>query len=654
MDGHHTSIRLRSSVVLRMRSSAGVHPQLIILALTWLVSATYVWHYLDRGWWPNNAGAFSMSALRVHDGELPHRDFDEIYTGGTSYLHALAFDVLGTTIATPRRVLFLVFLTWVPSFYFIAARFSRRWVAGLFTLLAVTWSLPIYSEPVASWYNLFLATHGLAAMACYFDGHRRGWLFVAGVCGGLSVLAKIVGLCFLAAAVLSLVFHAAYQRMAARSNSSPEGTARGKPSSFALFIAVSLSASVVITGVIIARGAGRWGFLHLALPVGAVAVVAIVNEFRSRPVPFLGSVAVVWALAWPLALGTLGVVLPYVLAFAFSGSLSDLVRGLFVDPQARLSVTANPPPPVSWAALPLMLALAWPWRWPRASGLALGAFLAVPAVLLIADGRGPTSYPAVIGAIRILLPCAVIAGAIGFLRRPSSEQVDPSASTRFAVLTVAAMCALVQFPVAETIYIFFAAPLGLLAVLVSADMRALASRILVVGAAATLLAFSVLWVDRSLHLGVPRPPFVRDNQRYPLEIDRAGGIRVSRADKFQYEQLVKFVRRVARSEYIYATPDCAEVYFLAGFKNPTRTTYDFFDNPNGRVERIKRALEDHEVNAVVINQNPQYSPSPPAELMSWFEQRYSWSFRIGAFQIRWRGELPPDSSAALPIVDGHR
>ena len=624
MSGQRISTRLR------------VHPQLIILALTWLVSATYVWHYLDRGWWPNNAGAFSMSALRVHDGELPHRDFDEIYTGGTSYLHALAFDVFGTTIAAPRRALFLVFLTWVPSFYFIATRFAQPWVAGLFTLLAVTWSLPIYSEPVASWYNLFLATHGLAAMACYFNSRRRAWLFVAGVCGGLSVLAKIVGLFFLAAAVLSLVFDAAHGRMPAR---------RRKPSTFALFIAASLAASVVITGVAIAHGTGRWGVLHLALPVGAVAVVAIVNEFRSRPSAFLGSVAVIWALVWPLALGALAVLLPYILAFTFSGSLGDLVRGLFVAPQARMSVTGNPPPAVSWAALPVMLALAWPWRWPRVSGLALGGFLALSAVLLIADGRA--SYPAVIGAIRILLPCAVIAGAIRVLRRPSSQQVDPSASTSFAVLTVAAMCALVQFPVAETIYIFFAAPLGLLAVLVSADMRALASRILVVGAAVTLLAFSVIWVNTSVHLERPNPPFTTDRQDYPLEIDRAGGIRVSQADKVQYEQLVKFVRRAARSEYIYATPDCAEVYFLAGFKNPTRTTYDFFDNPHGRVDRIKRALEEHNVNVVVINQNPQYSPAPPAELMSWFEQRYSSSIRIDAFEIRWQGELAPEASRRL-------
>ena len=500
-----------------------VQSPLIVLTLIWLLSAAYGWHYLDRGWWPNNAGAFSMSALRVHDGELPHRDFDEIYTGGTSYLHALAFRALGTTIAAPRRILFLVFLTWVPSFYFLAARFASPWMAGLFTLLAVTWSLPIYAEPIASWYNLFLATHGLAAIARYFDGHRRGWLFVAGVCGGLSVLAKIVGICFIAAALLSLVFHAGRQRMAG-----------GRPSPFGLLAAAGLAACTTIAAVIIARGVGRWGVLHLALPIGAVAAVAIARELGSRRTRCLEGGSTVGALTWPFVLGVVVVVCPYVLPFALSGSLGDLGRGLFVDPQVRMSVTASAPPPVSWAALPVLLALAWPWRWPRVNGLALGALLAVAAVLLLAEGRGAASYPAVIGTIRILLPCAVIAGSFGFLRRPSVTNPDPRASMRFAVLTVAAMCALVQFPVAQTIYIFFAAPLGLLAVLASADMRAPASRILVGGAAATLLAFSVLWIDRSLHLGVERPPFVRDGQQYPLEIDRAGGIRVTRPDKFQY------------------------------------------------------------------------------------------------------------------------
>ena len=56
----------------------------VVLLIVWLAGALYGWHYLDRGWWPNNAGAFALSAERVLDGDLPHRDFDEIYTGGTN------------------------------------------------------------------------------------------------------------------------------------------------------------------------------------------------------------------------------------------------------------------------------------------------------------------------------------------------------------------------------------------------------------------------------------------------------------------------------------------------------------------------------------------------------------------------------------------
>jgi hypothetical protein len=609
---------------------------LIVLAVVWLLSAVYVWQYLDRGWWPNNAGAFAMSALRVQGGELPHRDFDEIYTGGMSYLHALSFEVFGTSMTSMRRALFVVFLTWIPSFYFIATRFASPLVAGLFTLLATTWSLPIYSEPISSWYNLFLATHGLAALVRYFDGRRRRWLFIAGACGGLSVLAKIVGLYFLAAAGLALVFHEARVR-AASDNAAPAEERQGATlSPFALSIAAGLSVCVVVAGFVISRWFGPWGFVHLGLPIAAVAVVAIVAEFRTPAAAFSARLAALWSLAWPLTLGAVIAIVPFVLPFALSGSLDMLARGLFMDPQLRLTVTATAPPPASWAALPILVVLAWQWRWPSVSTLVLAAALAAPAVLLLAQGGGDAYYPAVIGAIRILLPCAVVAGSVRLLFGPRAMPGDPAPSAIFAVLSVAAMCALVQFPVAETIYIYFAAPLGLLAVLATADLRAPVSRTLVVCTAVTLVAFSALWINRSLHLGLPRPPFVADDQVHTLAIDRAGGLRVRADEKTQYEVLVNALRRVARGEYIYATPDSAEVYFLSGFKNPTRTSYDFFDEPSGRVERIKKTLEDHKVSAVVINMRPQYSDPPPPELLSWLEKRYPHSGQVGIFRLLWQ------------------
>jgi hypothetical protein len=271
-----------------------------------------------------------------------------------------------------------------------------------------------------------------------------------------------------------------------------------------------------------------------------VAVVAIVAELGAPRAAFSARLATAWSLAWPFAPAPRPLA-PFVRPYALSGALSALARAVRRS-KLRLSVTALAPPPPSWAA-PLLLALSWPWRWPRVSAPVLGAILAVPAVLLLANGRGASVYPAVVGAIRILLPCAVVAGSLALLRARAAAPEERSRSAVFAVLSVAAMCALVQLPVAETIYIYFAAPLRLLAVLATVDLRC---RLAGAGRQRGRDAARVLGaVDRPKPpLGVDRPPFIPDEQLHPGSI--AGGIRVSRPTG-QCEALVKAVRRVARA-----------------------------------------------------------------------------------------------------------
>jgi len=106
--------------------------------------------------------------------------------------------------------------------------------------------------------------------------------------------------------------------------------------------------------------------------------------------------------------------------------------------------------------------------------------------------------------------------------------------------------------------------------------------------------------------------------------------------KQQYEALVKVVRTLATGEYIFATPDCPEVYFLSGFRNPTRTTYDFFDDPTRRAERIRDTLARAHVGVVVLNWRPQYSGPPPAELVTHLREDYPKAVMVGAFEVRWR------------------
>src|SRR5258706_4951174 len=64
----------------------------------------------------------------------------------------------------------------------------------------------MYAAAMPSWYNLFFATFGLAALLRYIEMQTGRWLVVAGFCGGISFLFKLLGLYFIAAALLFLLF----------------------------------------------------------------------------------------------------------------------------------------------------------------------------------------------------------------------------------------------------------------------------------------------------------------------------------------------------------------------------------------------------------------------------------------------------------------
>src|SRR4051812_3105389 len=82
----------------------------ITLLVVLLISAAYAGFYLKRGWIPHDDGAFALSAQRVMRGELPHRDFQEIYTGGLAFLNAGAMRIFGDRLVVMRYPLFAFFV----------------------------------------------------------------------------------------------------------------------------------------------------------------------------------------------------------------------------------------------------------------------------------------------------------------------------------------------------------------------------------------------------------------------------------------------------------------------------------------------------------------------------------------------------------------
>ena len=177
-----------------------------MMAMVWVVCVAYVATRVNRDWTPHDEGLLAQSAERVLAGQLPHRDFNDAYTGLLTAYHAVAFAIGGHSLLTLRIALLLAFALWVPVYYTIATRFLGMWGAAIATCAAVAWSVPNYSASMPSWYNLFLATAATWAVLRYMDHPtRRRWLAIAGSCAGLSVLVKIVGVYLIGAIGLFLL-----------------------------------------------------------------------------------------------------------------------------------------------------------------------------------------------------------------------------------------------------------------------------------------------------------------------------------------------------------------------------------------------------------------------------------------------------------------
>ena len=70
------------------------------------LSVAYLCLFVPRGWIPHDEGMIGQSAERVLAGATPHVDYEEPYTGGLTWLHAVAFKAAGVDLIYPRWLLF--------------------------------------------------------------------------------------------------------------------------------------------------------------------------------------------------------------------------------------------------------------------------------------------------------------------------------------------------------------------------------------------------------------------------------------------------------------------------------------------------------------------------------------------------------------------
>ena len=601
------------------------HQSTTLAFVLWIVCGAYASQFLYRGWIAHDEGTIGQSAERVLSGEVPHRDFDEVYSGGLTYLHAAGMKLFGVSLRTPRIIVFVFFMAFLAAVNAIGRRVASARGALVAMAIAAVWSLPNYFVSLPSWYNLFFATFGILAFLYYLEeGHRR-WLVIAGVCGGLSVLAKISGVFYLAGGLLFLAY--LEQRPAVESAAGR----RTRPSAFWPFVAGPVAVFLFLLFRML-KGHDV-NAAALFLPATAVCLFVVWREWGAAASGATDRAKRLLVLVGPFLFGAALPILAFVLFYWSQHAVPELIRGMFVLPQRRLAEAKSKPPGAGALALgvPYVLLLLAGWRRavPRESVLA-GALAGLLGTLLML-GNHPPVYR-VIWAAALATPMAVVVAGI-LLIANRSQVIAPSAQPRvFLMVTMSAMVALVQFPYATPIYFCYGASVTLLAIaaVIFAQPKAPRRSHLVV--AAFFFLFAIVFMNRSYgwNMGVKFLPY---NPAGQLDLPR-GGLRVPDQDSQVYEDVVRVLQAHAAGGTIYAGPDCPEIYFLSGFPNPTRAVFDFLSPETIDERAMASLLSNGAIRAAVVNTAPLFSRPLQPGVLRVIEERFPAFQRIGRFVVR--------------------
>jgi hypothetical protein len=597
--------------------------RLTVLVAVLAVAGIYVGVHIGSGWVPADDGTLSQSALRVMQGQLPHRDFGEIYTGGLSFIHALAFRALGVNLMALRVCVFLFFLAWIPAVYYVALRFVRPVAAGAVTLLAVAWSYPNYPAAMPSWYNLFFATFGAAALLRFLEARTRRWLFVAGVCGGISILIKIIGAYYIAGVLLFLAFHE-------QNESRNENGAKGSGWPYRIFSAGSLFLFLATVVLVMRARLGLPEFYQFVLPSATVVALIILGE-RGICAATSARFGRIFRVVAPFVAGVSAPVFIFLIPYTRSGAVSQFFSGVIgsaLERSAGLGVVRPLGVEKLLFVLPLVGVLAAAMYWDKFQGKVVGTALGLGAAVIVA--KAAQSFDTVYGiwcSVAVLTPIVVLLGAALVLaKRGTGRQTELERQQVVLLASLAATCSLVQFPFAAAIYLSYMVPLTLMAIVaIVSTGKTQPGTYALTSVLGLYLAFGVVSL-------VPRYIYEITwivGPMQTMQSPRSGGLRIEEAAFF--DSLAAFLHQHSPNRLMFAGNDCPELYFLAGLTNVAH------DDGGETPEAILKAIRSDDLNLVVVNDAPFFPgaamrPDVKAEIAS----RFPHSTRFGIFDVFWK------------------
>lgn len=540
--------------------------------------------HLFQNWVSFVEGQLGLSAELVRHGQWPHRDFNDVYSGGLALLDAGAQRLFGDDLLALRIPLAIATILWIAVLAACLRRFVPPAAAAGLALVGYLWGPPLYTAAMPTWYLLFFATGAAWCLLKWNESEDPRWWGAAGACIGLALFFKINALFLLAGAGCVLL---------------TDDRHRGGLLGGTLVLLGVLGAVVVV-------GSGWWWpfAARLLVPLVIVAVVAIAHAARAqRAAP--GALRPMLVAGGWLALGVAAIVVPWFLVYLLGGGFDRLLEGLFILPFKRPANAALLPQSFQLldllpiVALPLVLGIRWPrvWGWFVAAAIVALTCYAVDAAGLHAAVTVRFVWRVVRGW-GILAPLAV--AAVRWRER------GPRARPILIVGWVAVWCALWQYPFAAPNYLAYVAPLLLLAGVAAASRYA--SR--PVGAAvAVSLALWTVAINHGQPLSLlgysratPPPPLM------PLDVPHGGGLLIPAYDAGVMHATVDLLQRW-KVRSIVAGPDAPAVYYFGGFPTPDREMYEFLA-PRWSATVLAERIRAHDPDAVVLNAGASFSPIP--------------------------------------------
>ena len=585
------------------------------LAFAALLGLTVIWAFRFRGWYPHDEGTLGQAAERILRGQIPHRDFDDPYSGGLGLLHALVFRLNGVSMNALRNHLAVVASVWFGGMFWLLTRWLRPLGAAVVAALIATLSVPLYPAAMPSWYVLFLAC---AAGAVLVMGTRRGYTaaLVAGSLIGVAVLAKVSAVFALAGAMWALV--------ALRQDE--DRTRRG---AVEVLVAAVLFCGMVVE--LVSSSLNGRVLAHIALPPLALVLGLAWREVNQGRAHGFGIDVELWRRIAALVAGAAVPVLIYAAWLSRNGALVPFVTSLHGVVGRRAASARLPPPSVRSIlyAVPLAAILLGGDRRLRIRPL----FLAASGLLLLGLAwYRQDAYAVIFDSLRGLLPV----GAVLFCVAWQGGASAPSSLARRAMMVfvpLAGVMVLTQFPFAAAIYFVYILPLLIVAIAAVVSLRPKATQL-----SAGVVA--VLYTLFSLFEVIPGAPETvgLSASHFPafswLHTSR-GQLLVPPDDTTKYGQLLEALDSLPPGP-IWGGPDAPEVAFLSGRPDLNGSFFGFLGPARTDRPEFVSELIASGARIVVIDTEPSFSAPLSREETAPIIRAFPKSMEVDIFQIHWR------------------